>query len=227
MSPSSSSSSSSSMFSRTFLVIICMSPGDRHSAALGSARLRSARAASSALPSRHCPAALRPRSASAGAAQPATEHAQRDAAAPAPDQTAPAARSLGGSRAGGVGGRGVAEAGRAAPRLRGALQPQRQAGFYELTRVFNLQNDETLQGARLVWGRKTTHVRTESPCAPARRSTCGEWSRGALQAPELGRTKHAIATCKLFNKTIWETVVPGRTKKRKGEMTVESEGMPP
>lgn len=52
MSPSSSSSSSSSMFSRTFLVIICMSPPDRRSALLGSARLRSARAASSAQPSR-------------------------------------------------------------------------------------------------------------------------------------------------------------------------------
>lgn len=106
MSPSSSSSSSSSMFSRTFLVIICMSPRDRRSAALGSARLRSARAASSAQPSRLCPAALRPRSASAGAAQPATEHAQRDAAAPAPDQTAPALRSPGGSRAEGAGGVG-------------------------------------------------------------------------------------------------------------------------
>lgn len=110
MSPSSSSSSSSSMFSKTFLVIICMSPRDRRSAALGSARLRSARAASSAQPSRHCPAALRPRSASAdAAAQPATEHAQRDAATPAPDQTAPASRSPGGSRAGGWGGRGGEE----------------------------------------------------------------------------------------------------------------------
>lgn len=100
MSPSSSSSSSSSMFSRTFLVIICMSPRDRRSAALGSARLRSARAASSAQPSRHWPAALRPRTASAGAAQPPTEHAQRDAAAPAPSQTAPASRSSGGSQPG-------------------------------------------------------------------------------------------------------------------------------
>lgn len=60
MSPSSSSSSSSSMFSRTFLVIICMSPGGRRSAALGSARLRSARAASSAQPSRHCPGCATP-----------------------------------------------------------------------------------------------------------------------------------------------------------------------
>lgn len=53
MSPSSSSSSSSSMFNRTFLLIICMSPQYRHSAPLGDARLHSARAASSAQPSRH------------------------------------------------------------------------------------------------------------------------------------------------------------------------------
>lgn len=60
MSPSSSSSSSSSMFSRTFLVIICMSPRGRCSAALGCSRLRSARAASSAQPSRHCPGCATP-----------------------------------------------------------------------------------------------------------------------------------------------------------------------
>lgn len=178
MSPSSSSSSSSSMFSRTFLVIICMSPRDRRSAALGSTRLRSARAASSAQPSRHCPAALRLRSASAGAALLATEHAQRDAAAPAPDQTAPAARSPRGSRAGGVGGRGVAGAERATPRLRGALQPQRQAGFQELTRVFKLICRIGEVPAYCVGG-KTTHVHTESPSAPARGSTRVEWSRGA------------------------------------------------
>lgn len=53
MSPSSSSSSSSSMFSRTFLLIIFMSPQYRRSAPLGAARLHSARAASSAQPSRH------------------------------------------------------------------------------------------------------------------------------------------------------------------------------
>lgn len=69
MSPSSSSSSCSSMFSRTFLVIICMSPQDRRSAPLGSTRLRSVAAASSAQPSRRSRAALRPRSASLAAQQ--------------------------------------------------------------------------------------------------------------------------------------------------------------
>lgn len=169
------------MFSRTFLVIICMSPRDRRSAALGSARFRSARAASSAQPSRHCPAALRPRPPSAGAAQPATEHAQRDAAAPAPDQTAPAARSPGGSRAGaGVGGGRVADAGRAAPRLRGALQPQRQAGFQELTRVFKLISriGETPQGARLVWGKRHTCAR-RAPEPPPEGALAGSGRGGA------------------------------------------------